>query len=394
MNGSSAVSLRPIAATFVVFGTFWGGWAVAAADVEADFGLSHGQFGILLSSSLAAAAVSNAVGGALAERHGTRRTLTVALAAWALALVAGATAPSLVLFAVALTAVVAMGGVVDVTMNVAAISGLGSEGSAVVRFHALFNVGAALGATVVGAATAAAVSWRWAWVGIAVVAAVLSVVFSRADLPAGAAGDHVPLSGALSLLRREGLVLLAFAFAIGSMVEGGVELWGALFLRTTLPSGLAVGVTSLVLGHLVAAAARALLGPRASRRGAARGVSIGAGAAAVGTLLLAFGGHPVLAGGGLVVAAGGISMCWPLLLSLVAAGRERPAPAIGAVTSIGYVGFVIGPTVVGWLAGTLGLRWGLLLLAAAAVFVAAAPSLRRRRADEVGVASGEGREGW
>ena len=387
-------SLRPVAGAFVVFGTFWGGWAVAAADVESDFGLSHGRFGILLSVSLAAAAISNAMGGALAERHGTQRTLTVALAAWAVALLAGAAAPTLPLFALAFVGVVAMGGVVDVTMNVAVIAGLGSEGAAVVRFHALFNVGAALGASVVGGATAAGISWRWAWVGVAIASAVLVAVLSRSSLPAGAAGEHVPLSGALSLLRREGLVLLAAAFAVGSMVEGGVELWGALFLRTTLPSGLAVGATSLVLGYLVAAAARAVLGPRASRGGAARGVSIGAGAAAMGTLLLALGGHPVLAGTGLVVAAGGISMCWPLLLSLVAAGRERPGPAIGAVTSIGYVGFVIGPTVVGWLAGTLGLRSGLFLLGAAAVFVALAPALRRRRTDPVGVATGPVQETW
>lgn len=370
-------SLRPIAAAFVVFGSFWGGWAVAVADVESDFGLSHGQFGLLLSLALAAAAVANALGGALAERHGTRRTLAISLALWAVALLAGAVAPSLALFALAFVAVVAAGGVVDVTMNVAAIAGLGSEGSAVVRFHALFNVGAALGATAVGLATAGGIGWRWAWVAVAVVAAGLAFVLGRHDIPAGGAGARVPLSGALSLLRREGLVLLAVAFAVGSMVEGGVELWGALFLRTTLPSGLAVGATSLVLGHLVAAGARAFLGPMASRGGAARGVSIGAGAAAAGTLLLAGGGHPLVAGAGLVIAAGGISMSWPLLLSLVAAGRDRPGAAIGAVTSIGYVGFVIGPTIVGWMAGTLGLRAGLLLLGAAAVFVAVAPRLRR-----------------
>ena len=385
MTDGRSARLRPIAAAFVVFGTFWGGWAVAAADVERDLGLSHGRFGVLLSVSLAGAAVANAVGGALAERHGTQRTLTVAVAVWGAFLLCGAVAPGLPFFVVALVGVVAFGGVVDVTMNVAATSGLGADAAGLVRFHAFFNAGAALGAGGVGLATAAGVSWRWAWAVDALLALVLARVLSsaRRELPAGEAGEHVPLGGAFRLLRRDGLLLLAFAFAVGSLVEGGVELWGVLFLRTTLPSGLAVGATSAFLGYLFAAAARAFLGPVAGRRGAARGVTVGAGAATAGILVLAVARVPLVAGAGLVLAAGGISMCWPLLLSLVAAGRERPGQAIGAVTSIGYVGFVVGPTVVGWLAAAVGLRAGLLVLAGAAAFVAVSPILRARSATSV-----------
>ncbi|MDQ3106843.1 MAG: MFS transporter [Actinomycetota bacterium] len=373
-------SLRPIAAAFVVFGVFWGGWAVAAADVERDLDLSHGRFGLLLSLSLAAAAVANAVGGALAERHGTRRTLAVALVLWGVGLAGGAAASSLLAFGAALVVVIAAGGVIDVTMNVAATSGLAGEPARLVRFHAFFNVGAAIGAGGVGLLTAAGISWRWALLADALLGAVLAaVIVRRHDLPAGDAGTRAPLGGALALLRREHLGLLALAFAVGSMVEGGVELWGVLLLRTTLPAGLAIGATSAGLGYLVAAAARVVFGPAAGRHGAARGVTIGAAAAVVGILMLGLAGPALLAGAGLVVAAGGISMCWPLLLSLVAAGRERPGPAIGAVTSVGYLGFVVGPTIVGWLAATLGLRSGLLLLAVAAAYVAIAPRARALR---------------
>ena len=71
----NAGGLGVVAATFVVFGTFWGSWAVAAADVEDSLGLSHGGFGLLLSAALAGAVASNAVGGALAERRGTAPVL-------------------------------------------------------------------------------------------------------------------------------------------------------------------------------------------------------------------------------------------------------------------------------------------------------------------------------
>jgi MFS family permease len=137
---------------------------------------------------------------------------------------------------------------------------------------------------------------------------------------------------------------------------------------------LPVAVGSAVAGYLVAAGARVVFGPAAGRRGAARGVTLGAGVAVAGILLLGLAPTDWLSGAGLVLAAGGISMCWPLLLAHASDGRARPAAIVGSVTAVGYLGFVLGPTVVGWVAAAFGLRAGLLLLAGAAAFVAAAPT--------------------
>jgi hypothetical protein len=64
------VNLRPIGWVFVLFGLFWGSWAVAAVDVERALRLTTGGFGALLSLALAGAASANAVGGTLCERFG------------------------------------------------------------------------------------------------------------------------------------------------------------------------------------------------------------------------------------------------------------------------------------------------------------------------------------
>jgi hypothetical protein len=53
---------------------------------------------------------------------------------------------------------------------------------------------------------------------------------------------------------------------------------------------------------------------------------------------------------------------------------------VGAVTAVGYTGFVVGPTVVGAMAAGLGLRAGLVLLAGFAAFVAVAPVVSARQA--------------
>jgi len=87
--------------------------------------------------------------------------------------------------------------------------------------------------------------------------------------------------------------------------------------------------------------------------------------------------QPVLAAAGLVLAAGGVSVCWPLLMSEVGRGRERPGVLVGAVTTFGYLGSVIGPGLVGAVSGAIGVPAGLLVLAGAAIAVAALVGARR-----------------
>ncbi len=368
------MNLRPVGWVFVLFGIFWGGWAVAAVDVERSLHLSTGGFGLLLSLALVGAATSNAVGGPLCERFGTGRVLGSALLAWSVFLALGAVVRVPVAMELLIIVMVATAGLIDIAINVAATAALADRPGRLVAFHARFNGGAAAGAALTGVLLGVGASWRWLWIGVAVVALGLGVVCGRARLPAGDPGDQVPLGGTFALLRRERLLLVAGAFALAAMVEGGIELWGVLFLRTYLSSGVLIGAGGAVLGYSVAALARFTLGPTVGSKGSGRGVMLGAGAAAVGVAVLATAGTAVFAAIGLVLAAGGISMCWPLLLAQAGAGRSRAGAVVGAVSAVGYLGLVMGPAVVGWVAEAIGLRAALGVLGAAAVIVALVPT--------------------
>jgi MFS family permease len=369
-------SLRPVALTFFFFGTFWGAWAVSAADIKAALDVSDAVFGVLFSVALLGAAGVNAVAGSLTERWGTGAALARSLAAWAALLTAAAFVEPRVAFGVLFIGVVALGGAVDVVMNIVATAAFARRPGELVRMHALFNGGAAAGALATAVVLRSGLSWRWIWCAIALAAFLLAVAAARGVLPAGAVGERHGLLQSFRSVWREGLLLLAIVFAISAMVEGGIDTWGVLYLREDLETGLLVGAGAYVIAQVVATAARLTLGPAAGALGAGRGVTLGAGLAAAGLTFMAIDPPGRLAALGLLVAAAGISVCWPLLLARATAEQERPALVVGGVTSIGYLGFVLGPAVVGLIAGSIGLRFGLLGLAVGGAVVALAPAAR------------------
>ncbi|HMX08647.1 MAG TPA: hypothetical protein PKA87_14015, partial [Microthrixaceae bacterium] len=178
-------------------------------------------------------------------------------------------------------------------------------------------------------------------------------------------------------LRSQRLVPVAVAFALAAVVEGGVNTWGVLQLRGQLDAGLLVGAGGAFVGYLVAVTARLSVSRVETAAAARRAVIGGTVLAAVGLVVLATVSQPVLAAAGLVLAAGGVSVCWPLLMSEVGRGRERPGVLVGAVTTFGYLGSVIGPGLVGAVSGAIGVPAGLLVLAGAAIAVAALVGARR-----------------
>jgi MFS family permease len=367
-------TLRPVVASFVVFGFFGGAWAVATVDIERTFHLSDSGLGVLLATGIIAATAVAAIGGAITDRWGAGRSLTSALVIWGALLVLEAAAPHLVWFVPALVLAMAAGGLLDVVMNIVAADSLAHDAGRLVRFHGLWNGGCVVGAAATGVALRLGASWRVVWVGIAIVGVVTGILTRRARLPEPERFDHPSMWRALAGLRHEGLVVLALVFAAAAMVEGGIATWGILYLRAHLGVGVIAGVSAYVVGESLATIARLGGGRMIGALGTRRAIVTGGALAAVGIAIEALCGTAGIAAAGLAAASVGISVVWPLLLADVNNEARHPALAIGGVTACGYLGMVAGPPLVGTLSGLFGLRTGLLVLAAIALFVALVPA--------------------
>ncbi|MEY2423774.1 MAG: hypothetical protein QOI95_3841 [Acidimicrobiaceae bacterium] len=359
--------MRPLRATFLAFGFFWGTWAVVALDVQRFLEFSDAQLGLLLASTVVGGVVANGAGGVIAERHGTRTVLTAALVVWGLLLLALASTTNRGVFCATFLLTVSGGGLVDVTMNVAATAALGSSPGRLLRLHALFNGGALLGAGTSGVLLAHDISYRLIWAGVSAAALLLALWCRRTDMPAGERGEHHTVRQGLAALKAEGLGAVAIVFAIGALVEGGVGTWGVLFLRAHLGLAVAAGASAYAVGQALATTARSTLGWTAEHVGERRGAQLGLGLAGAGLLVEATATSSWLAAVGLGAAAVGAAVYWPLLLAFASRGGERPGLVVGGLSAAGYVGFLAGPPVVGWIAQITDLRWGLALLGGASL---------------------------
>ncbi len=180
-------------------------------------------------------------------------------------------------------------------------------------------------------------------------------------------------------IKEQGLVVLMLAFAATAVVEGGIDTWGVLYLRTRLATGVLLGAGAYAAGQLIAATTRASGANVMNRLGHRRGFVLGSGLAAGGLVLEASFDSAAVAACGLAIAAGGISLCWPLTMARLATPRQGEAPdaasttvLVGGFTAAGYMGWVLGPAVIGTLSDHEGLRAGLLLLGGIAVLASAA----------------------
>jgi signal transduction histidine kinase len=167
-------------------------------------------------------------------------------------------------------------------------------------------------------------------------------------------------------------VILGGLCALAFFVENAWQSWGAVHLESDLGASPALGALAPAL--FAGAAALSRLGAHGLAGRVSELVLLRAGAllGATGTLLgaLATGAAPALAG--VAMAGAGISICAPVLFSIAGRSADHAVrgAAVSIVTTIAYLGFLVGPAAVGLLAGATALGTSLAAVAGVALVLA------------------------
>jgi MFS transporter len=355
---------------FAAFGVFWGVWGAALPALQSHAGVDDGQLGVALLCIGAGALLSMRLAGTLVDRWGAA-ALPITMAAFGAAAALPGLATSAVGLSAMLLALGACSGAVDVAINAEGTRSETATGRPILSLaHGTFSACVVAGSLATGALRAAGAGAELVLglVGGVVVAVAIGLWW------APAAGDGLigPTRASLRHLPRI-LVVLGALCALAFFVENAWQSWGAVHLESDLDASPALA--SLAPALFAGAAAASRLGGHAlvGRFDEIAIMRVGATAGAAGTLVAATAPVAALALVGIVIAGAGISICAPILFSL--AGRSADdavrGAAVSIVTTIAYLGFLIGPAVVGLLADATTLRAALAAAAGIALLLAA-----------------------
>ncbi|WP_336632015.1 MULTISPECIES: MFS transporter [unclassified Microbacterium] len=356
-----------IFAFFLLCGLTFASWASRLPAVKANLGIDDFEVGMLLLAMGAGSLIGVMSANVIVVRWGARRGLSVTIVGIAIGFLVTAlgvdTVGSYALAAGGLAFAGFSFGATDVMMNVEAASVEQAFGRTLMPlFHAFFSLGTVAGAGVgiVMAAWGVSVAWHIGTVAV-VWFAITSVAlrFVPRHESAAATGEPAPrrerIAAALAVWRDPrtyaiGAIVLGMAFA-----EGSANDWLTIAVVDGHSESEATGAIFLTVFSVSMTVFRAVGGPIVDRIGRVWTLRALAIAAGVGLAVFILAPNLPVAFVGVALWGAGASLGFPLGMSAAADDPAKAAASVSAAATIGYVAFLCGPPVLGWISHQIGI---------------------------------------
>lgn len=365
-----------INAVFLACGVNMGLWATQIARIKLEFGLTDPGLATVVLAFACGSIPMMPLAGSLMVRWGGVRGIRLACIGSAIGLLLLGVAPTYpTLLAASFLAGGAIGGL-DVVMN-----GHANEIAAVwprpilSSIHGWFSLGGLVGSAIGGALTGLGLP----------ISAVLGLGGASIFLTGLATTPFLHLPGAAPAHAGPGFALptravlgLGLMCLFSLLIEGGIGDWTTVYLHEVAGASLDWAAAGFA-GFSIAMALGRFTGDPVVRGLGPRPVVIGSGlltAAGIG-LAVAL-PTPAWASAGFLLAGLGMANIVPLLFA--AAGRVPGVPSsvgLAMVATMGYGAFLMGPPLIGFIAGAVSLRLALLVLVACGLAIAVGGLWRR-----------------
>jgi MFS family permease len=368
-----------VSIVFLVCGAAFASWAARVPAAQERLGLTDGELALGLFGLACGSVLAMVAAGPVITMIGSRRSSIVGAAVLCAGLPAVAAAPDLGLFVAALAVLGVGNSLLDVSMNAHAARVEDAYGRPIFAgFHAYWNVGGLAGSGLAAGLAAADVPIGVHFPIAAVVLFAAAAGATRAFLPGADPGADGP---AFSLPGRALVPLGVIAFC-GFLAEGTVNDWSAVLLASETGAPESTASLGYFAFSIAMIGVRLIADRLVARAGAVAVTRIAAAVTVAGFAIVIAATAPAVAITGFAVVGLGVAAIVPVAWS-VAAQKEPAAPgrAIAAVATCGYLGFLVGPVLVGALASAIGLHAAVAAAGAVTVVVfLLAPALRVRPA--------------
>lgn len=350
-----------IAFFFALSGLALTNWTTRVPTLKVQFGLDDGHIGLLLFCPVIGTLASVFLANYLVARFGSRRMTRLGSYFIVASLFGVGWSQNVTMLACSLFIYGVGTGLMNIAMNdQAATLERRYRRSIMASFHGMFSLGMMVGGAIASLLIKAGLTpqWHLTLVGVILLAGSLASKRLLIQPPPKTERQH----GKLFVFPRGRVWLVGIIASATVFVEGSLTDWASVFLKalSAPESTAALGVTCFA----AAMTTGRLFGDRwIEKAGPKWALQIGGSLSILGLGMAVFSGQFSLALTGFAMTGLGLSTLFPCLLTLA---RSNPlmtsSAAISSVAMMGYVALLAGPSVLGFLAHAVGVRWAFIAL--------------------------------
>jgi MFS family permease len=357
----SRLALRTaVGAMFFMAGLCFASWASRIGSIQLHLGLSFAALGGVLSALPVGLMCSLPFSGWIIIKIGSRRLLIGALAVYGLTLMSLGLAESSFQLICCLLLFGFSSNAVNISVNTQAVATEQLyEKPIMASFHGLWSLAGFTGAGIGTFMIAKGIDpfHHFALISIVI---IISIVIAASSLK----NDKTADSGPVFVLPDASLIKLGIIAFCSMICEGAMFDWSTIYFRDIIhPDKALIGAGyACFMGAM--ASGRFVADWFAGRFGLKRILQVSGTLTAVGLLIAVIFPYLLSAMAGFILVGIGVSSVVPMVYS--AAGKSKtmaPGVALAAVSTIGFSGFLIAPSIIGFIAGLATLRASFILIA-------------------------------
>ena len=350
-----------VAVFFFLAGLSYASWASRIPDIKLHLGLSEGRLGLILFALPAGIMTSLPFTGWIISKWSSKTILLIASLLYPLTLVLIGMVETPLQFATALFLLGTWGNFFNISVNTQAVAVEQLYGKTIMAsFHGIWSLAGFTGAAIGTLMISLNLLPLWHFSIITTISIPTAIWFNNYTIIEDSQSGKQPIFAKPDkTMLRYGLI------AFGSMIcEGTMFDWSGVYFQKAVKAP----VQWVTLGYLLFMGAMAtgrFVSDRFTTRFGIQTILQASGVMiASGLLLSVIFPYIIPAGIGFLMVGFGVSSVIPLVYS--AAGRSKtmkPGVALAAVSSIGFIGFLLGPPIIGSIAQIASIRWSFTVIA-------------------------------
>jgi MFS family permease len=355
-----------VGAMFFMAGLSFSSWASRIATVQQEMGLSDAALGAVLFSLPVGLMCSLPFSGWIITKIGSRKLLISALLVYATALVTLGLAQNTFQLIICLVCFGFSSNAVNISVNTQAVATEEIYKKPIMAsFHGLWSlagfVGAGIGTYMIGNNIDPFHHF----------VVMMAVIFTGVIIAARyLKDDKVASSGPVFVMPDSSLIKLGVIAFCSMICEGAMFDWSVIYFKKVVLAPTAMVGLGFTTFMFTMAGGRFVADWFAHKFGLKRTLQVSGSLTAIGLLIAVAFPYIYTAMAGFLLVGAGVSSVVPMVFS--AAGKSKtmqPGVALAAVSTIGFLGFLVGPPIIGFIAGIATLRASFVLIALMGVSV-------------------------